>query len=130
MSNIRWRARYFDNTWLDQGKNTYENIDRKKLASFDILKDVEDQNAEYQLEQLLLRVWLEKGQKLIYRRRVTMDIMGDGQIKSELWLVGYQEKINGTNKQVINYIFPDGHVEQAGKWIGGLPEIKDYEVEI
>ena len=127
---IRWRARYSDGTYLNQGKNTYETIDRTKLAAFDILKDVEDPLAQYETEELLFRVWLDKGQKLIYRRRVEKDLQGGLGIKSEMWLVGYQEKINGTNKQVINHIFPDGHIQQAGVWKGGLPEIKKYEVEI
>ena len=31
-------------------------------------------------------------------------------------LVGWQENINGKNRQAINYIFPDGSMELAGEW--------------
>lgn len=134
MTNIRWRARYSDGTWLDQvdGQSIYPTINRKKLAAFDILDTDKDLDVKKELRddkwQLVFRMWLEKGQRLIYRHRPTMDL-ATGNISSEFWLVGYQEKINGKNNQVINYVFPNGHVEQAGKWIGGLPIIKDYEVE-
>lgn len=126
---MRWRARYSDGTWLDQsltGESVYPLIDRTKLAAFDILKDIDDPKAEYETTELLFRMWLEDKQKLIYRYRPRIDI-ATGHKVSEVWLVGYQEKINGKNKQVINYVFPDGHIEQAGKWIGGMPQIREEE---
>ena len=34
-------------------------------------------------------------------------------------MVGWQQKINGKNIQSINYIYDNGHIEQAGEWVGG-----------
>ena len=133
---IRWRAKYSDGKHLDQidGTSVYPNIDRTKLAAFDII-DIDRIIPKSQVvitddkTQLLFRMFLDKGQRLIYRKRVLMDV-GTSEAKSIVYMVGYQEKIRGVNKQVINYIFEDGHVEQAGQWQGGEPALKDYEVKI
>ncbi len=127
--NIRWRAKYSDGTHLDQidGTSVYPKINRNKLAAFDILDlDREEINDK---SQIMFRMFLDKGQRLIYRKRVMQDIYNKDN-KAIVYMVGYQEKIRGVNKQVINYIFEDGHVEQAGQWQGGEPAIKDYEVVI
>lgn len=127
--NIRWRARYTDGTYLDQvdGESVYPKIDRKILAAFDIL-DL-DREEITDKSQIIFRMFLEKGQRLIYRKRVLIDV-GTSETKNIVYMVGYQEKIRGVNKQVINYVFEDGHVEQAGQWQGGEPSIKDYEVTV
>lgn len=137
MSEIRWRAIYHDSSILPQYHKCgfqlgYENIDRTKLAAFDIYEiEEKDKYTVHTLEtgKLIFRMFLDKGQKLIYRRRRRKDL-GTNQIVFDVFMVGYQEKINGKNKQVINYVFPDGHIEQAGQWQGGEPTIKEYEVEI
>jgi len=59
-----WTAYYSDFTELDQickcgFHHVYHDIDRTKLAAFGIKKD----------NVLIYRVFLEPGQKLIYRRR-------------------------------------------------------------
>lgn len=135
MTNIRWRARYSDGSYLDQidGTSVYPTINRKALAAFDILdldrhKDWSDQEKKSDKYQLVFRMWIEKGQTLIYRYRPRISIV-TGKKVSEFWMIGHKQKINGRDVQVINYIFPDGHVEQAGKWLGGVPVFKDYEVE-
>ncbi len=121
--NINWRARYLDGTSLDQygpnGEvNGYENIDRTKLSAFEIF------DADHP-EPLIFRMFLEEGQTLIYRRRTWQDVNtgGDPLGKRFLYLVGWQKNVRGENVQSINYIHPDGHVEQAGKWVGGKPTL-------
>ncbi len=125
--NINWRARYFDGSVLEQydsdGKvNGYENIDRKNLSAFEIY------NVD-KPEPLIFRMFLEEGQKLIYRRRTWQDVNSGGDItgKRFLYLVGWQKNVRGENIQSVNYIHPDGHVEQAGKWVGGMPTLMPEE---
>lgn len=120
MVEIKWRARYSDGTWLDQGKNQYENIDRTKLAAFDILVD----------NELKLRVWLndDKRKKLVYRRRGFKQLNTRTLEERKLpavCLVGWHMKVGNESIQNINYVFEeDGHIEQAGKWVGGPPNFK------
>lgn len=120
---ILWRARYKDGTTLEQYNsdgeaNGYENINRDKLDAFEIF-DSKD-------KRLILRMFLEPEQRLIYRRRVWQDFR-TGNIKFYLYMIGWQQTIKGQNIQSLNYIYPDGHVEQGGKWIGGPPVLEEYE---
>lgn len=112
----------------DAGDGSYHKIDRTKL----IIEEV------YQDSKLLHRLHLEKGQRLILRKRVTVpnfltynDKLQDLDLNEEIKqnggeipkkmlipvvLIGYQETINGENHQAITAIFPDGHTEQYSKW--------------
>lgn len=95
----------------------YDEIDRENLVYFEVYDD----------EDLILRMHLDDDKRLIYRRREVIKV---GRGKKTIWLVGWQKNVNGKNVQAINYIFPDGHIEFAGRWKKGLfckPNIKDYE---
>jgi len=120
MVEIKWRAWYSDGTYLDQisGEDQYSKIDRTRLNAFEIFRD----------NKSLLRVWFDddKRKKLIYRRRVQKDL-GSGEIKSVVYLVGWHMKIGNESIQSINYIFEDGRVEQAGKWVGRIPTLREDE---
>jgi len=122
MTEIKWRAWYSDGTYLDQGKNQYEKIDRTRLNAFEIFRDGKS----------LLRVWLDddKRKKLIYRRVVQKDVsVGTGNVVAErvMYLVGWHMKVGNESIQSINYIFEDGRVEQAGKWVGRPPIFMEDE---
>lgn len=124
--NLVWKAHYKDGTFLDQytdGKpNGYENIDRKKLEAFEIIGD----------GKRIFCLFLEPGQRLIFRRRTAFDLVIKTQETRNLryfLMVGWQHNINGINIQSINYIFDDGHVESAGRWAGGEPNLKSYELD-
>lgn len=140
MKETRWRAIYNDKTILPQYckcgfKSGYENIDRDKLLAFDIYtignKEKYIPNDD-KTGHLLFRMYLEPEQRLIYRRRVWGEVnltTMEQKIKGYLYMVGWQQKVNGKNTQSINYIFPDGHVEQRGKWTSGEPRYIKEELQ-
>jgi hypothetical protein len=120
--NFNWKSIYSDGTFLnqynDEGKtNGYENIDRTRLKAFAIYDD----------DKLLFKLHLEPGQRLIYRRR---NFINPNDPKAEavfFYMIGWQQKTDGVNTQSINYVYPDGHIEQAGIWAGGEPTQTEYE---
>lgn len=139
-SSIYWKAVYKDGTNLPQfeedgRENKYPDIDRSKLAGFEIRK------AEMDKDRLLFKLFLDPGRKLIYRRRVLERYkFGKGlqaiPKKEVIYLVGWQATIGNRSVQDIAYVFEDGHVELAGQWkeapydaiAGPLPcETKCYE---
>ncbi len=98
-----WRAVYKDGSVLNQyngeGKpNGYENIDRKKLLQFQLLKE----------GKVFFSLILESGQRLIFRRRVFQNLNKTNHV----FLVGWQKDGN----QAISYLFEDGSIIMAGKW--------------
>jgi len=108
-AEVYWKAVYNDGTVLSQfnedgSENKYLDIDRSKIAFFELFAGT----------KLIFRLHLEEGRRLICRRRVELNIM-TGKTES-IFLVGWQQTVNGSNIQDIAYIFPDGHVELAGKW--------------
>jgi len=107
----------------DKGTNDYKKIDRSKLIAFELYNDT----------KLLHVLHLDPGQRLICRRRVLKkwgrkhnpnwkegdpenERMEGFQYVIILYLVGYQEKIKGENRQAITIIHQDGHTELMGKW--------------
>lgn len=120
-SSIYWKAVYKDGTNLCQfgenEENKYPDIDRSKLAVFEIRKA----GAEGQ-DRLLFKLFLEPGRRLIYRRRVLQRYkFGKSQTPEPkgtevIYLVGWQANIGGRSVQDIAYVFEDGHVELAGQW--------------
>ncbi len=129
MAEIKWRAWYSDGTYLDQisGQDQYTKIDRTRLNAFEIFSD----------DKSLLRVWLDddKRKKLIYRRRVQQNF-STGAITSVVYLVGWHMKVGNESIQSINYIIEVPKtktekayikIEQAGKWVGRIPTLREDE---
>lgn len=119
-----WTAFYSNGTELPlicpkcKFKHIYDDIDRKNLAAFGILKD----------NELIYRVFLEPNQNLIYRRRPKGNFQ-TGTILSELILVGTREKVKGVDVQNIAYIdVSTGIIQCAGKWVGGEPTLRSDEI--
>ena len=117
-----WTAFYSDGTTLEQyGSNktsNYDDIDRKNLAAFGILKN----------NELIYRVFVEPNQNLIYRRRPKGNFQ-TGEVTSELILVGTKEKVNGVDVQNIAYIdVTTGLIQVAGKCVGGEPTLRSDEI--
>ncbi len=111
-TNIQWKAVYDDGKELPQvnedgSENKYPDIDRSKLAFFEIYKE----------EKLIFRLHFQEGRRLIYRRRVSVNAMTKE--THAIYLVGWQAIVGGRNVQDIAYIFEDGHVELAGQWKEG-----------
>ena len=106
---MHFRANYLDNTFFEWDEDTpseraYQQIDRSKLKGVEL----------FFRGRIVHRLHLEKGQRLILRRRVRMSL--SGQTLHEIYLVGYQETIGGQNRQAITAIFDDGHTELIGSW--------------
>src|SRR5574342_774232 len=105
---MQWVAHYSDETELPQynadgTENKYADIDRARLQYFEF-RDT---------GRIVLRTYLEPGQRLIYRRRVEKR---PGEPDIVVYMAGWQQTIAGQNIQSISYIFPDGAVIQAGRF--------------
>lgn len=105
-----WKAVYTDGTELPQynadgSENKYVDIDRSKLVRFALLQVNSDKP--------VVVLHLDQGQRLICRRRVAKHFSQDLKPQGEevVWLVGWQQKINGRNSQMICFVFEDGHAE-------------------
>lgn len=120
-----WIAIYNDGTTYpdrDEARlmrQQYREIDREKLAAFEVWED----------DKLILALNLEGNKRLIYRQRVQL-IPGKGETR--IWLVGWQETKNGVNFQSIAYIFPNGEILLSGDWNNTIalfqkPQILDFE---
>ena len=104
---FKWKAIYDDGTSLEQGN--YEDINKEKLIAFEIW------NGDIRLISLRF----QKGQRLIWRRRVEMSQGGQ---KEVCHIIGKQETINGKNYQGIVGLFEsDGRIEVTGKFEEGHP---------
>lgn len=117
-----WIAYYSDGTTLEQGPNQYEKIDRSRLAAFGLLKDGE----------LHYRLFFEEGQKLIYRHKGFIEVELAKQAQHQLpgyYMIGYQENVNGKNRQCITYIDEQtGLVQTAGRFSAGSePTLREEE---
>jgi hypothetical protein len=105
-----WKAVYSDGSSIveidESGNylNKYSDIDRSRLSYFEL----------YKSNVLLFRLHLIEGRRLIYRRRVSKSLVTG--TDSVVYLIGWQQTINGKNIQDIAYIFEDGRVELSGKW--------------
>lgn len=121
---IEWKAFYNDETSLpqyneDRSENKYTDIQRDKLTKFVLY----DNNVEKVV------VHLDSKKQLICRRRVA--ISGSGKIKQVVWLVGWQEKIEEKNIQLLTFYFDDGHIELLDRFKDEHPfdEIKFMDEE-
>ena len=129
----RWKAIYTDKKELKQydkeKENKYPNIDRSKLASIEIYLDHFISGERIESEKPIVKFNLKAGQRLILRRRVTVIISGDKRKNTVIFLAGYQETIDGKNKQKIHVIYPDGKVEIISKWTDEIysPNLMDCE---
>lgn len=107
MQKIEWKAIYDDGKSLSQynengTENKYTDIDRNRLVQFVLLADG--------IPKIVIH--LDNNKRLIYRRRVAAAFSGANAGKQEtVHLVGWQEKKQGINIQMICFLFEDGHIE-------------------
>ena len=120
---FEWKAIYNDGSFLtqfnnDRTENKYTDINRSKLSQFIL----------YQFGIPIVIVYLDGNKKLIFRKRVAIHV-GVGQ--EEICIVGWQENRNGTNIQMICFVFEDGHVEvrdrfdEHSKWFYPIQFMKE-----
>lgn len=106
MPKIEWKAIYTDGKSLSQYnggvENKYIDIDRDRLLHFILLED--------SIPKIVIP--LTNNKRLIYRRRVAVSFSGINAGNTEVvYLVGWQEKKQGINTQMICFLFEDGHIE-------------------
>lgn len=113
-SRYTWLATYNDGTKLaqidaDGTKHNYIDIDRSKLAFFEI----------WDGSAMRVRIKFEPGQQLIWRRRVAMTASG---ISEVCHIVGKKETTGGKTYQGIVGLFEnDGRIEIADKFSSNHP---------
>jgi hypothetical protein len=112
MAELVWHAIYDDETELPQyGEDGEENpfgaIERNKLAEFHMV--------DRETGEPVFSMTLDDGQRLIYRRRVSMS-GNTGEVNWVVYLVGWQQTVNGKNVQSLNWIFPNGRIVNTGKF--------------
>lgn len=99
-----WKAIYKDNTCLNSKDFSSEDIDRTKISSFILF----NQNGN-----IVLTLYLDDGQKFIYRQRT---FLKSNNQKIIYHIVGWQKTIHNENIQSIIYAFEDGAIHFAGKF--------------
>lgn len=129
-----WKANYEDGTSLPQynedgSKNIYTDIDRSKLVSFEILNLIEQKDEEGKVikseKKIIHNLKLAKGQRLICRQR---KFMRNDMVNNIVWIVGWQQTVEGKNIQSIAYIYPDGKIEMSGSWKEYHPLFRKIEL--
>lgn len=108
---LEWTAIYNDGSILnqyneDKTENKYVDIDRTRLSEFRLQRPKEG--------GLVFSLFLEDGQRLIYRKRTEMTMGGSA---FAFYMVGWQMNINGKNIQSIAYVYESGSpVFMAGQF--------------
>lgn len=121
MNTITPIAIYNDGTEQRLGKQAdgsifrYEDISRGELSAFALEKDGE----------IIFKLHLEEGQRLIWRKREYRQVGGDTKV---IHLLGWQKKVGGENLQAICYLFEDGHIEMAGRFRENHPVFDKVEL--
>jgi hypothetical protein len=121
---VQWLAVYSDGNVLPQfnqdgSQNAYGDIERSKLSEFHLMDPLTG--------DVFFSMALEPGQRLIYRRRVSMDGQS-GLVNWVVYLVGWQETVGGKNVQSLNWIFPNGQIINTGRFREDHPIF--YSVEL
>lgn len=100
---MEWLAIYNDGTTLPQynedgTENKYTDIKRDELIGFAL--------SHNKVAKLALH--LDPNKKLIYRKRVAKKFSG---AEEAVYLCGWQELVEGKNRQCLCAVFEDGHIE-------------------
>ena len=108
---LKWVAVYSDGTNYPQynedgSENSYHAIDRERLSEFHLIRP--DGSTHF-------AVALEKGQRLVFRRRYSMDGV-TGETNWVLYLCGWQMTVGKKNIQSLNWLFPDQTIINTGKF--------------
>lgn len=106
---FRFRAHYNDGSTLTEDPTkefaNYSNINRHKLVMFELF-NIEN-------NQPVLKIKIDPGQRLIWRRRKAIEPGGD---EKTVHIVGKQQTINGKNYQGIALLYDDGTSEFFDKF--------------
>lgn len=117
MDNITWMVQYNDGTQiLSSDDFKYGDIDRERLQVFALL--------QVNSKKPLVVLHLTPERRLIYRKRSALTInpeLGEVTEQQSVWLVGWQQLVNGENVQVLTVVFEDGHIEVTDGFKEGHP---------
>jgi predicted proteasome-type protease len=115
-----WKCQYNDGSVVSRKKGLkYKDIDRDRLSKF-ILCSSDNK------EVLVFEVGGNR--RLILRTRTAIEM---NQVTQTIWICGYQETINGENRQTLFFVYPNGTIEATNgfdenhKWhypVNLLPE--------
>jgi len=136
---IQWKAIYDDGTGLlqyngDGTENKYTDIDRGRLIRFVLFEPIAVDKKFHSIlgHSIKLVIALNGNKKLIYRRRVAMNITTN--TREEVFLAGWQENTDGRNTQMLCFLFEDGHIEVVDRfnknhpWFYGVNFIKEEKI--
>ena len=100
-SKMHWKAVYDNGVVLDGRKTAYEKLDRTKLIYFDLFRGTER----------VVRIALEDGRQLVYRRRVIFTSSGTERV---IHVAGWVKKIG--DEYVLSLCYADeyGNITFAG----------------
>jgi hypothetical protein len=103
-----WKAVYSNGKPLTQfnsdgSENKYVDIDRTKIIQFIL----------YRNDEPAVVIHLDPNKKLIYRMRRAQNNKGCDEV---VFLAGWQERNNGTNTQMIMFLFEDNHIELVDRF--------------
>ncbi len=94
-----WIAQYNDGTEIRSADGAkYKDICRFKLEKFVLLHE----------NKPLVVLNLDGNKRLIMRKRTAISMNSESM---SVWIVGWQEKVAGVNRQMVCFVFPDGTVE-------------------
>lgn len=131
MPKYNWEATYADGSKVlqynaDGTENAYTDLQHELLTSFALYAMLGRERIEKVFE-----LHLDKGQRLIFRKRVWMYSTPEGGGEDFVYMVGWQKTLGiylnaddtytQHNVQAIAYVFSDGHVELAGAFREGHP---------
>jgi hypothetical protein len=123
MNGLEWAAVYNDGSTFrqyeeDGSENLYVDIDRDRLTHFVLLCNGE----------MKARIHLNGDKRLIFRKRNFLK--GNKQI-GQVFLAGWQETVNGANRKMLCFLFPDGHLEILPDFLphAVFCEIENYRPE-
>ena len=105
---INWKAIYKNKTKKQHNskeKSKYTDIDRQDLEAIEV----------YLKDKLIFTQKINGNKRLIMRYRVKQNMMNQND-SSYVFMIGWQKTNNEKNTQEINYIYPNGIIETAGKW--------------
>ena len=109
--NTTWVVQYNDGTQrAEKGGLGYHDIDRGRLSVFALCDE--------QTMKPIVVLHLSPERKLIYRKRCTVTEAGE---RHHVYLVGWQQLVNGKNVQVLTALFDDGHIEITDGFTEGHP---------
>lgn len=98
MNEIKWVAIYKDGTKIKDTEMSTADLDRTKLAEFEIWRN----------DHMIFKTFFSDKRKLIFRKRTFLT--GAGRTKEVVYLVGWHENVKGVSVKSICYIYED-HIE-------------------